>query len=345
MIMVMPVKKKIPIIVSALLILGAGTFAFRHVREKDSTNSLVLYGNVDIRQVQLAFKNSERIETMLVHEGDKVEKGKLLATLDKSRFQKNVDLRKAEFSAQQEVVKRLIAGSRPEEIDKARADFDAARIDAGNAERNYQRLKHLASLHFVSEQQADNAGTAAQAASAREKGAGEILKLALKGPRQEDIDAAKSALDADKAALALASIDLAEADLYAPSNGIIEDRILEPGDMASPAKPVYTLALANPVWVRAYVAETDLGKLKLGMGAEVSTDSYPGKTYRGWVGYISPSAEFTPKSVETPELRTSLSYQVRIFVCNSENELRLGMPATAAISLLDPIKAAPCRTP
>ncbi len=338
-------KKTLFLIAGALLIIVAGIFAWRHSQDNVNVNKLVLYGNVDIRQVQLAFKASERIETMLAHEGDRVEKGKLLATLDTSRFRENVELRKSELSAQQEVVKRLVSGSRPEEIDKARADFDAAKIDAGNAMRNAERLKRLASRHFVSEQQADNAATAANAAKARMNATGEVFKLALKGPRLEDIDAAKSILEADKAALALASLDLADANLYAPSNGIIEDRILEPGDMASPAKAVYTLALTNPVWVRAYVSESDLGKLKLGMAAEVSTDSYPGKRYRGWVGYISPSAEFTPKSVETPELRTSLSYQVRIFVCNSNNELRLGMPATASISLLDPIKAAPCRTP
>lgn len=343
--MIMDIMKKIPFLLGgALLIIGAGIFAWRHFHDHVDANRLVLYGNVDIRQVQLAFKASERIATMPAFEGDKVEKGELLATLDSSRFRENVELRKAELAAQQEVVKRLVSGSRIEEIDKARADFDAAKIDAGNAMRNAERLKRLASRHFVSEQQADNAATAANAAKARMNAAGEVLKLALKGPRQEDIEAAKSMLDADKAALALASLDLADARLYAPSNGIIEDRILEPGDMASPAKPVFTLALTNPIWVRAYVSESDLGKLKLGMAAEVSTDSYPGKSYRGWVGYISPSAEFTPKSVETPELRTSLSYQVRIFVCNSENELRLGMPATASISLLDPIKAAPCRT-
>ncbi|MHB1099007.1 MAG: efflux RND transporter periplasmic adaptor subunit, partial [Burkholderiales bacterium] len=152
-------------------------------------------------------------------------------------------------------------------------------------------------------------------------------------------------LKADQAGLSLATIDLGDASLYAPSDGIIRDRILEPGDMASPQKPVYTLALTNPVWVRTYVPESDLGRLKLGMAAQVETDSHPGRKYQGWVGYISPSAEFTPKSVETAELRTSLSYQVRIFVCNPLNELRLGMPATVTIPLLEAIKAAPCGKP
>jgi HlyD family secretion protein len=143
-------------------------------------------------------------------------------------------------------------------------------------------------------------------------------------------------LKANQAALEVAGKALADASLYAPDNGIIQDRILEPGDMASPQRPVYTLALTDPIWVRAYVQGPDLGKLKPGMSAEVSTDSYPGKHYRAWVGYISPTAEFTPKSVETTEVRSSLVYQIHIFVCNPQNELRLGMPATVTIPLGQP---------
>ncbi len=339
-------KKKILLPILSFAILGGATLAWQHSREdRAASNKLTLYGNVDIRQVQVAFKGSERIAKMLAREGDAVKKGELLAMLETDRLKANVELRKAEFSAQQQVVERLESGSRPEEIGKARAELDAARIDAANAGRTYARLKDLASRHFVSEQQADNARAAAEAARARSKAAGEVLRLAVKGPRREDVDSAKATLEADRAGLSLATIDLDDASLYAPSDGIIRDRILEPGDMASPQKPVYTLALTNPVWVRAYVPESDLGKLKLGMAAEVETDSHPGRKYRGWVGYISPSAEFTPKSVETAELRTSLSYQVRVFVCNPLNELRLGMPATATIPLFDPIKASPCRIP
>jgi HlyD family secretion protein len=153
------------------------------------------------------------------------------------------------------------------------------------------------------------------------------------GPRKEDIAAGKAKLQAYEADLALARRELADARLYAPTNGVIRDRILEPGDMASPQKPVFTLALDDPLWVRAYVAETDLGKIRLGMKAEVTTDSYPGKRYDAWIGFISPTAEFTPKSVETAEVRTKLVYQVRAFVRNPEGELRLGMPAVVTIPL------------
>jgi HlyD family secretion protein len=147
-------------------------------------------------------------------------------------------------------------------------------------------------------------------------------------------------LNADEAQLALAQEVLQDTELFAPADGIIRNRILEPGDMASPQTPVLTLALTNPVWVRTYAPETALGKLAPGMTAQVSTDSFPGKTYPGWIGFISPTAEFTPKNVETPDLRTRLVYQVRIHVCNPQDELRLGMPATVVIPLDQP-KPAP----
>ncbi|MFO7986143.1 MAG: efflux RND transporter periplasmic adaptor subunit, partial [Desulfatiglandaceae bacterium] len=139
-----------------------------------------------------------------------------------------------------------------------------------------------------------------------------------------------------QAGLDLARQRLSDTHLYAPAPGIIRDRILEPGDMAFPQVPVFTLALTDPLWVRAYVPEPSLGKIAPGMHAEVTTDSYPGKIYPGWIGFISPTAEFTPKNVETPDLRTRLVYEVRIYICNPQGELRLGMPATVSIPLDQP---------
>lgn len=324
-------------ITGAIIVVVGGTLAWllANPREKNS-NTLVLYGNVDIRQVQLAFNGSDRIARMLVREGEQVKKGQLLATLDTVRLAHTVELQRAELAAQQQVVARLEAGSRPEEIRKAEADAEAARINAENAESNYQRAKTLAAQHFVAQQQADDARARADGAQAQYQAAAEALKLTRLGPRREDIAAAKALLQADRAALEVAQKALADASLYAPDDGVIEERLLEPGDLASPQRPVYTLALTDPLWVRAYVAERALGTIRPDMRAEVATDSYPGKRYRAWVGYISPTAEFTPKSVETPELRSRLVYQVRIFVCNPQNELRLGMPATVSIALDQP---------
>ena len=319
----------------ALVTTGAVVWYFTHYRALNPVD-LVLYGNVDIRQVQLAFNGTERVAQMQVKEGDLVKKGQLLATLDTERLTRNVELKQAQFASQQQVVSRLEAGSRPEEIRKAQADVEAARIDADNVESTYLRQKTLVERHFVAKQQADDARAAADSAQAKYRSIQESLRLVELGPRKEDIAAARATLQADQAALDVAQKELADASLYAPDNGIIQERILEPGDMASPQRPVYTLALTDPIWVRAYVQGPNLGKLKPGMRAEASTDSYPGKRYRAWVGYISPTAEFTPKSVETTEVRSNLVYQVRIFVCNPQDELRLGMPATVSISLNQP---------
>jgi HlyD family secretion protein len=300
-----------------------------------SSDALTLFGNVDIRQVQLAFNGSERIATMQVREGNAVKKGQLLGKLDTVRLESNVAMQQAQLASQQQVVARMESGSRPEEIGKAEADVEAARIAAENAESNYRRAKELAAQHFVAQQQADDARAAADAAQAKYRSLQETLRLVQLGPRKEDIASAKSMLKAEKAALEMARKALADASLYAPDNGI-QERILEPGDMASPQRPVYTLALTDPIWVRAYVQGPDLGKIEPGMRAEVSTDSFPGKSYRAWVGYISPTSEFTPKSVETTEVRSSLVYQVRIFVCNPQGELRMGMPATVIIPVGEP---------
>ncbi len=335
-------KKIVPIVVLVVLAgAAAGAWLWKRDAAAPEADSLRLHGNVDIRQVELAFNAAGRIEKVLVHEGDRVAKDQLLATLDARRMERAVQLAEAQVAAQREVVRRLKAGSRPEEISKAKADVETARIEAANAARNAARTKSLAAQHYIPQQQADDARAAADAAQARLKSVEDALRLVVLGPRKEDIAAAEATLAANQAALAIAQRDLAETSLHAPAAGIIENRILEPGDMASPAKAVFTLALADPLWVRAYVAGTDLGKLHVGARAAVTTDSYPGKRYRAWVGFISPTAEFTPKSVETQEVRTQLVYQVRVFVCSPQDELKLGMPATVEI----PLGAAPVSGP
>ncbi len=329
-------KKKVIRLVIILILLagvGSGLWYLLVQDQKEGKNELVLYGNVDIRQVDVAFNDSERIAEIRVREGEPVKKGQLLAVLETVRLQHDVDRAASQVAAQRDEVAKLEAGTRVEEIDRARADVEAAKAQADDLERTYRRLQPLAQKNLIAPEQIDQARAKADAAQAQLQAAVQQLKLALAGPREEDIDAAKSQLKALAAELALARQKLADASLYAPSDGIIQNRILEPGDMASPQKAVFTLALTDPVWVRAYVSETNLGKLFPGMVVRVVTDSFPDKTYPAWIGYISPMAEFTPKSVETEELRTRLVYQVRVYVCNPRNELRLGMPATVIIPL------------
>ena len=340
--------KALRIAIPLLALAAAGAWFWHDHRQAGADGRLRLYGNIDMREVDLAFNGSERIARMLVEEGDRVHKGQLLAELTTTGLSAIVDRATAQVAAQQAIVDRMLAGSRPEDIRRARADLAAAQAEAEDAARTSARLHALSARDLASKQQADNAATAAKAAHERFKAATELLHLAVLGPRREDIDAAKAELAADQAQLALANYELSNARLYAPTDGIIRDRILEPGDMAAPQHPVYTLAITDPLRVRAYVPETMLGRIRPGMAATIETDSFPGKHYRGWVGYISPTAEFTPQSVQTEQMRTQLVYQARVFVCNGQGQLRLGMPATVTIGLDQPAPSAhndPCKGP
>lgn len=328
-------KKKIirPLVILLVLAVAGGGWWYSQHQQTGDTDRLVLYGNIDIREAYLAFNDSEHIDEILVQEGDHVHKGQLLATLHKARMQAQYAAAEAKVASRKAIVARLEAGSRPEEIRQARAEVAAAKARLHDAKLTYERNRKLHQKEAVSRQIVDDAQATLDTTRADLNVVEEALALAVEGPRSEDIEEARAMLRVDEAQLALAAEVLKDTDLYAPSDGIIRNRILEPGDMATPQTPVFSLAMTNPVWVRSYAPETVLGKLAPGMQAEVSTDSFPGKTYSGWIGFISPTAEFTPKNVETPELRTRLVYQVRVYVCNPKDELRLGMPATVTIPL------------
>lgn len=337
-------KKIILPLTAAAVALVAGFLWFNN--SKPALNELTLHGNVDIRQVELAFNASGRIAGIGVRDGERVKVGQWLASLDTERLKLALRQAEAQVAAQQQTVQRLETGSRPEEIRQARAQRDAARVVMDDAENTYRRQQSLVARNFISQQQADTARFALDKARAQWQAASETAHLAELGPRQEDIAGARSTLAASEAAAALIRRDIGEGELLAPSDGIIENRILEVGDMASAQKPVFTLALTDPVWVRVWLPETQLGRIPLGARATVHTDSHPDKAYRAWIGYVSPSAEFTPKSVETTEIRSGLVYQARIFVCDGAGELRLGMPATVKVALdqsAPPLGSDPCQ--
>jgi HlyD family secretion protein len=333
------------ILIVLLLAGGSAAGLWWWLRQRESApTELTLHGNVDLRQVQLAFNNSERIVDVLVWEGDRVWAGELVARLDESRLKPQVAQAEAQVGAQQQVVERLHNGSRPEEIAQARANVESAKAELANARRQYQRLEKLSAVRLsdktevqaVSKEDLDNARTALEAAEARFTVNEKALDLSLAGPRKEEIAEAEAKLRVNQAQLAYLKQQLADTDLYAPTEAIVRTRILEPGEMSSPQKPVFALAIIDPKWVRAYVSEPDLGKVRHGMTATVAVDSFPGRRFEGWVGFISPVAEFTPKTVQTDELRTSLVYEVRVFVKDPKDELRLGMPASVYLPLDKP---------
>jgi HlyD family secretion protein len=377
------------ILVALLILAGAAAGVWWwFTRAEQASKPLALYGNVDLRQVQLAFNNNERIVAVAVQEGDHVRRGQVLAQLDRSRLEPQVAQAEAQVAAQRHVVERLrngsrpeeIAqaramaaaqqsvveklhnGSRPEEIAQARANVAASEAEVANARRRFDRFEKLSAIRLpdqsqvqaVSQEERDDARAALDEALARltvnqkalelalagprreeiEEGEARLrnyrnaLELAVLGPRKEDFKQAEALLRSEEARLAFLKQQLADTQLLAPADAVIRTRLLEPGEMSSPQRPVFTLAIIDPKWIRAYVSETDLGKLRPGMGAWVKVDSFPDRRFEGWVGFISPVAEFTPKPVQIEELRTSLVYEVRVFVKDPADELRLGMPAT-----------------
>lgn len=333
-------KRKILILLLILLVAAGVTLGIRHWRSqaRDGQGPLTLYGHVDIRDAQLAFFETELIAAVLVEEGDAVAPGQLLARLRTERLEAQIAEAEHGRAAQAEALRRLENGTRPQELDQARAALAAARVRLANARLRAERLKRTAGAGASSQQEFDNAQAQMDVDQAELRQARETLNLALEGPREEDIAQARAVLAAQEANLDFLRRRLVDTRLVAPSGGVVQSRILEPGEVAGPTRPVLSLALTGKKWVRAYVPEPDLGRVAEGRRAAVRSDSYPGKAFTGWVGFIAPTAEFTPKNVETTDLRTQLVYEVRVHLEDPANELRLGMPVTVEV---DPPPAAP----
>jgi membrane fusion protein PltH len=326
-------KRIIPVAILALAVAGLGWWlTHRHA----ASAQIVLYGNVDLREVDLAFNDSQRIAKVLVQEGDRVRKGQVLALLDTGRLAPQLQRAEALAQAQAAVVRRLRNGSRPQEVAQARANLALAQADARQARDSYLRVKTVfasSSGRAVSRQDLDNSKAQWDVAEAKVAVNRKALELAVLGPREEDVAQAQAMLEADRSNVALLEQEVADASLKAPLDAVVRSRIAEPGDMASPQKTAFTLAITDPKWVRAYVSENELGRVHPGTRATVQVDSFPQRRFEGWVGFISPVAEFTPKTVQTPDLRSSLVYEVRVFVKDPADDLRLGMPATVDLPL------------
>src|SRR6185437_8332430 len=295
------------VVLVLLALAGAAALAWWLLGRPQAGAPLTLYGNVDLRQINLAFNDSQRVAAVLVHEGERVHEGQVLARLDVSRLTPQVDKARALLEVQQQVLARLKSGNRPQEIAEASANVAAARADADNARAQYERMRALGARsngRAISQQDLQAAQAASDAAAARLAAAQKGLSLEQLGPRREEIAQAAAQLDADRAELAAAEQQLADAQLRAPLDTVVRSRLIEPGDMASAQQPAFTLAVEDPKWVRAYVDEPDLGRVREGMAASVAVDSFPHQRFSGWVGFISPVAEFTPKSVETSALRS-----------------------------------------
>ena len=325
-------KKVIPLAVLGLIALGV--IAYFIFGRDDRSDAIVLHGNVDLRQVNLPFNDSERIAEVLVEEGTAVKKGQVLARLETGRLVPRVRQGEARVAAQTEALRKLRNGARPEEVAQARAALKAAEAEAANARSQHERLRSISDEskgRAVSPQDLEAAATAARMSEAQAENVRKALELTLAGPRKEDIDETQAQLAAAEADLELLKRQLADAELVSPTDGVVRNRLMEPGELATPQRPVFSIAITQPKWIRAYLSELDLSRVNVGSPASVTTDAAPDSPLPGKVGFISSTAEFTPKTVQTEELRTSLVYEVRIFVDDREDRLRLGMPATVTI--------------
>jgi HlyD family secretion protein len=326
--------KKALLLVVVAAALAAGAYFFWTRRAPAAPQELTLHGNVDIRQVSLAFDGSGRIAEVRVEEGDQVRAGAVLATLDTRTLTLQVDQASAQIEAQEQTLRRLRNGPRPQEIDQARSRLATAQAEAARANDDLTRLQGIAAKtqgRGVSQQDLDRAQSAVRTASTRTDELREALRLVQAGSRPEEIAGAEAQVKASRAQLALLRHQIELGELKAPVDAVVRSRLLEPGDMATPQRPVLTLALTQPKWVRVYVSEPDLGKVRVGGSARIRTDSQP-DLLTGKISFIASTAEFTPKSVETEQLRTSLVYEVRILVDDPTDILRLGQPVTAVIA-------------
>ncbi len=291
----------------------------------------VLYGNVDIREVQLGLRVGGRIVETAVDEGDVIRAGDLMARLDATPYREAVAAAEAQVRARRAALDKLVNGPRPAEIARSRAEWDARLAELRNAELAFQRAASLRGNDTVAQAALDEATANRDRAHATAEMAEEGLRLLEEGNRMEDIEAARAELQYAEANLAASRTELGDTELLAPSDGIVLSRVREPGSIVSPGDVVFALSLTDSVWARAYIAEPDLGRIHPGMIVEVVTDSAPDRPYRGLIGFISPVAEFTPKSVETPQLRTDLVYRLRVIIDAPDEGLRQGMPVTVRL--------------
>ena len=319
-------------LVLIVLLAGFGSYLWRQRGANDPSAAFSLSGNVDVHQVELAFRVSGRISAVKVQEGDKVSAGQVLALLDPVPFQTDVNSARADLAQAQAQLDKTRRGFRIEEVEQARANVAQRAADLENAQVTLRRQQQLVASGLVTHQQIDDAQARVHMSEAALAASRGQLTLELHGSRIEDIEAQEATVASAQARLEKAQTALADATLLAPSNGIISVRAREPGAIVQAGQTVYTLTLNDPVWIRAYVSQPRLGRIKPGMVVKLTIDSMPGKHYDGTVGFISPEAEFTPKTVQTEQVRDDLVYRIRVIASDPDNVFRQGMPVTVLIA-------------
>jgi HlyD family secretion protein len=327
-------KRLIPILILLAAVIAAGVYFYPRLTNKsEPENQITLSGNIEAHESLVSFKVQGRIVDLPVEEGQSVEQGALLARLDDADYRQKVRIDEATVHVRESNLVLTLAGTREQEVKASHQTTLDAQADEQEKNLDYERAQRLFSKDEISAQDRDLAETALKRAEATFRAVQQRYNEAVEGSRKEDIAIARANLREANANLGLSRVTLGYTTLRAPSAGVITVRQTELGEVVAPGTPVVTLADLDHIWLRAYIAETDLGRIRWGQEATVTTDTYPGKQYRGRVSFISSSAEFTPKSVQTYKERVTLVYRIKIDIDNLNHELKPGMPADAHIDL------------
>ncbi|MBC8946480.1 secretion protein HlyD [Xenorhabdus indica] len=318
--------KKFALVLLAIIMI-IGVISLYYYQEKND-KELTLYGNVDVRTVNLGFRVSGKLENLLVDEGDTITAGQLLGQLDNSPFNNALNQAKANRDAIRANLTKTEAGYRSEEIAQVRAEVAQKESAFRFADSFLKRQQELWQRKMISANDLENARTGQRQALAAYQAAKDKLRQFETGYRKEEIAAAKAQLAQAEATVAQAELNLQDTRLISPSAGIILTRAIEPGTILAAGNTVFTLSLTNPVWIRAYINEPNLDQAVAGRDILIYTDGRKNQPYHGKIGFVSPTAEFTPKNVETPDLRTDLVYRLRIIVSDPDEGLKQGMPVT-----------------
>jgi HlyD family secretion protein len=325
-------KRILLIVIIALIIAGLLYYFFTQDR-KEGNEFIKVSGNIETTEVNVGFKVSGRIVSLLVQEGDWVENGKVLAKLDDEDLRNRFELAKATLKSAQAKLSKLLAGSRPEEVREAEAVLFQAKSDLENKQAHYERMKLLFERGVIPKENLDNAEAGYKIAKASFQKVTENYLLVKEGPRKEDIEDARAQVEQARASLKLAETQLSYTVLHSPLSGVVLVKASEMGEVVNPGTSILTLADLGNVWLKAYIPETDLGKVKWGQEVVVTTDLRPKKEYKGKISFISSQAEFTPKSIQTEKERVTLVYRIKVDIPNPDRELKPGMPADGRILL------------
>jgi HlyD family secretion protein len=389
-------RKRIPIVIIIVLVAAAAVLYFLKRSGEDTKNQITVSGNIELTEVNIAFKTSGRLLERAVDEGDAVKKGMIIARLDrdqllaqrdrdsaslqlataqlaqaetalawqKESFIADLEQRQADLATYQSRLQELKNGSRPQEIQEVKAAVESAQAEFDRAKRDWDRAQTLYKNDDISTAQFDQYRSRWEGAEAALKQIGERQSLVLAGPRKEQIEAAAAQVQRASAAvkaaetnrleikrreqelplrradiaraqanLAFMDTQLADTIAASPVDGVVLVKSAEAGEILAAGTPVVTIGDIEHPWLRAYINETDYGKVKLGAKVKITTDSYPDKEYEGRVSFISSQAEFTPKQIQTQEERVKLVYRIKIDVANPHQELKSNMPADAVLEL------------